>query len=125
VIDHFVDARLDGLAREHNRPRLNGAVANDVVVSGNGLDLVTLASTTEGYSVNDLKDLTLAATQQSIIRSLKDNASAVGTFATWMENGPTEAVVWIDHGRFRHGSSCFHTHQSSRSHSPEIISRVE
>lgn len=39
---------------------------------GPELDHVTLASTTEGYSISDLKDLVHAATQQAVIRGLKD-----------------------------------------------------
>ena len=44
------------------------------------LDLVTLASKTEGYSISDLGDLVNNALQQSMIRSAKEDLPIVSTF---------------------------------------------
>jgi hypothetical protein len=42
-----------------------------------GLDFVTLASKTEGYSISDLGDLVNNTLQQSMIRSSKDDTDSV------------------------------------------------
>jgi len=42
-----------------------------------GLDFVTLASKTEGYSISDLGDLVNNTSQQSMIRSSKDDIDSV------------------------------------------------
>jgi hypothetical protein len=42
-----------------------------------GLDFVTLASKTEGYSISDLGDLVNNTLQQSMIRSSKDDIDSV------------------------------------------------
>jgi len=42
-----------------------------------GLDFVTLASKTEGYSISDLSDLVNNTLQQSMIRSSKDDTDSV------------------------------------------------
>ena len=77
VIEHFVDTQKQESSEVSSRVQINGPIVNGGAEHNVGLDYVTLASTTEGYSINDLKDLTLAATQQSSIRSLKDNSSGV------------------------------------------------
>lgn len=77
MIEYFVNAQSIVPSHEAGRSRSNGLVPNGGHASEGVLDFVTLASTTEGYSIADLKDLTLAATQQSSIRNLKDNATGV------------------------------------------------
>ena len=42
-----------------------------------GLDFVTLASKTEGYSISDLGDLVNNTLQQAMIRSSKDDMDSV------------------------------------------------
>lgn len=66
----------------NGRLQVNGGMVNGDADHDGELDYVTLASTTEGFSINDLKDLTLAASQQSSIRSLKDNSSGVSILLT-------------------------------------------
>lgn len=75
VLEHIVTQAVHA-ASISGQPRLNGYHhLSDGPAAG--LDYVTLASTTEGYSIADLHDLVSAASQQSIIRSAKNAAPNV------------------------------------------------
>lgn len=88
VIEHLEHSQQPPLSQSpppvtgttSSRLHTNGVTinANGQVDDARGLDYVTLASTTEGYSISDLRDLTHAATQQAIIRSTKDDTLDVG-----------------------------------------------
>jgi hypothetical protein len=63
-----------------------------------GLDFVTLASKTEGYSISDLSDLVNNTLQQSMIRSSKDDTGSVSYHQLF--NRELTIVLVSEHDRF-------------------------
>jgi hypothetical protein len=88
-----------------------------------GLDFVTLASKTEGYSISDLGDLVNNTLQQSMIRSSKEDTDSVSYHLIFYCE--LTIVLESEHDRFRTSSSCLYTDKSPRSYTPEIISKME
>jgi hypothetical protein len=88
-----------------------------------GLDFVTLASKTEGYSISDLGDLVNNTLQQSMIRSSKDDIDSVSYHSLFYCE--LTIVLESEYDRLRTSSSCLYTNKSTRSDSPEIISKME
>ena len=88
-----------------------------------GLDFVTLASKTEGYSISDLGDLVNNTLQQSMIRSSKDDIDSV-SYHFLLECKLTTALM-PEYDRFRTSSSCLYTNKSTRCDSSEIFSQME
>jgi hypothetical protein len=88
-----------------------------------GLDFVTLASKTEGYSISDLGDLVNNTLQQSMIRSSKDDMNSVSYQCLF--HSELTLVLESEYDRFRTSSNCVYTNKSTRSDTPEIISKME
>lgn len=88
-----------------------------------GLDFVTLASKTEGYSISDLSDLVNNTLQQSMIRSSKDDIDSVSYHSLF--HCELTIVLESEHDRLRTSSNCVYTNKSTRRYTAEIISQME
>jgi hypothetical protein len=98
-------------------------VSNSKKNGQEGLDFVTLASKTEGYSISDLGDLVNNTLQQSMIRSSKEDTDSV-SYHYLFDRKLTTALV-SEYDRFRTSSSSLYSNKSARGHTPEIISYME
>jgi hypothetical protein len=72
-----------------------------------GLDFVTLASKTEGYSISDLGDLVNNTLQQSMIRSSKDDTDSVSYH--YLFDRELTIVLESEYDRFRTSSNCLYS----------------